>query len=289
MIRKTLVTVGAVALTLGGGAAALASGSASPAVASAVIHGCESTSTRVLYEAPGARHLNPCPKGQVAVTWNVTGPAGPQGATGATGATGPQGPQGPAGASAVQSIQASTTFTNWPESSGWANDAFTRTLSLTLQHAAPSAKCGGTPVCFFYTGTLTDNGGFTTVDGAASPNGSSTDKIKGAWTGTMVGTADFEFYASSSTFSAANVPVSATGSQKSATFNTTDWAEQAFGPGVTFAGGPNLTAYDWDYNVTVTCGTNASQHEAWNDGINPGDDGQGAGDGNITGATACTG
>jgi hypothetical protein len=134
-------------------------------------------------------------------------------------------------------------------------------------------------VCFFFTFTLRDTGSFTTVDGKASPNGSSSDTVHGTNTGTMNGVANGELYASSANISAANVATAVTGSQHSATLNTTDWAEQAFPAGTTFAG-VNLTAYDFQYVLTSTC-------EAWNDQITPGDDGQGAADGNITGVSQC--
>lgn len=167
--------------------------------------------------------------------------------------------------------------TNWPESSGWATDAFTRTLTEQVDHEAPSAKCGGTPQCYFVTGEITDNGTFQTVAGAASPNGSSSAKISGVLDGTMQGTAHFEFYTSSNKLAVSNVPVSADGSAKPA--STTDWGELGFPSGTTFAG-VNLTAYDWTCVAPATC-------EQWNDQINPGDDGQGPSDGNITGVNAC--
>ncbi|HUB41874.1 MAG TPA: hypothetical protein VMA72_23765 [Streptosporangiaceae bacterium] len=288
MLRTRIAAAAVVGVTaLGGGAVALAT-SSSPASSTAQHYftACV-TSRHQVRDLYSGRHS--CGHGLRKYTWNQTGPrgatgpagaAGAAGAQGPAGATGPQGPAGPAGQSAVSAISANTAFSNWPESSGWANDNFSRTLSLTLQHAASSAKCGGTPVCFFYTGTLTDTGSFTTVAGAASPNGSSTATIHGANTGTLNGTADFEFYASTDKFSASNVPTTATGSEKSATFNTTDWAEQAFAPGTTFTG-VNLSAYDWQYALAATC-------ESWNDQINPGDDGQGPADGNITGVSQCS-
>lgn len=287
-IRKILAAAGTAAVIVAGGAWALAS-SGTPAqttgaATSAVVHGCVNDKSRtVTIPKAGAK----CPAGTFAVSWAQQGPQGPQGPAGATGATGPQGPQGPAGNSAVKSVTAATTFSNWPESSGWATDGFTRTLTVTVENQVNNSHCDGTPACYSVFGTLSDSGQFVTVDGAASPNGSSSAKITGAWQGTIAGSADFQFYASSSNISAANVPVSATGSEKSATFNTTDWGEQAFAAGTQFFG-PTLTAYDWLYNATVTCGTSSSVAEQWNDGINPGDDGQGASDGNITGATACS-
>jgi hypothetical protein len=276
VLRTRIAAAAVVGMTaLGGGAVALAT-SSSPASSTAQHYftACVTSSHQVRDLYSGRRS---CGRGLTKYTWNQTGP---RGATGPAGATGPQGPAGPAGKSSVSTITANTAFSSWPESSGWANDNFNRALSLTLQHAASSAKCGGTPVCFFYTGTLTDTGAFTTVAGAASPNGSSTATIHGVNTGTLNGTADFEFYASTDNFSASNVPATATGSEQSSTFNTTDWAEQAFPAGTTFTG-VSLTAYDWQYALAATC-------ESWNDQINPGDDGQGPADGNITGVSQCS-
>jgi hypothetical protein len=52
-------------------------------------------------------------------------------------------------------------------------------------------------------------------------------------------------------------------------------------PAGTQFGSFSLPAYDWTYTAAATC-------EAWNDSINPGDDGQDATtDGNITGVSGC--
>jgi hypothetical protein len=204
-----------------------------------------------------------CPKGYMSISWDRTGP---------------QGPAGPSGSSGVVTATAVTNVANWPENSGWANDDFARTLRITRQYAAPSADCGGTPTCWFYTGTLSDKGNFTTVAGAPSPNGSSSATISGVLTGTLIGTADLEFYASSGDLNASLVPQSADGSKKPA--STTDWGELALPKGTTFSG-VALTAYDWTYTAPSTC-------QEWNDQVNPGDDGQGPADGNITGVNQCS-
>lgn len=224
------------------------------------------------------------------------GPSGPPGSTGPSGPAGPQGPQGPAGppgSDAILSVQAQTAVSNWPESSGWANDGFTRSVTVTRQHAAPASDCGTTATqCWFYTETLGDSGSFTTVSGHASPNGSSTDKITGTWTGTMSGGGKLEFYASSDTPDPSLVPGTATGADRGGNETTTNWYKLFFPDGTQFglATGANapFTTYDWDYAVTVTCGTSSTLSENWNDGINPGDDGQGASDGNIAGSTSCS-
>lgn len=275
--RKFIVAGTAAAAILGSAGTAMAvSGSATT-----TYHGCERTSgtpARIIFDVYTTK-TPVCPSGSFAVTWNQSGPQGPAGPKGATGAKGATGPQGPAGQSGQVSITATTTVTNWPETSGWATDAFTRTLTETVDHAAPSAKCGGTPQCWFITGQLADNGTFQTVSASPSPNGSSGATISGVNDGTMQGTADFEFYSSSNKLAASNVPVSASGPARPA--STTAWGELGFPAGTTFAA-VSLTAYDWDYVLASTC-------EQWNDQVNPGDDGQSPADGNITGASHCTG
>jgi hypothetical protein len=203
------------------------------------------------------------------------------------------GAQGPAGASAILTVSAQTAVTNWPENSGWANDNYTRNVTLTREGSAPASDCGpSASQCWFYTETLADNGTFTTVDGHASPNGSSTATIKGAWTGTMTGGGKLEFYAGSGSPDPKLVPGTANGSK--APSGTTGWYKLFFPAGITYgtapaqvAGYAPWTTYVWTYTASVTCGSANSVTEKWTDGINPGDDGQGASDGNITGATAC--
>ena len=217
-----------------------------------------------------------CADNLLLITWGTQGPAGP---------AGPAGPPGAAGASGVVQVAASTTVSNWPEGSGWGTDAFTRVVNETVQQVSNS-RCGGAPVCYEVFGTLTDSAGSTVpVDGHASPNGSSSDKIVAAHIQhiSMSGQADFQFYATSNKASASNVPATANGSAKPA--STTDWGELAFPAGTQFFGA-RLTQYDWTYTGTVAYmsgSTSVSCTQVWNDQINPGDDGQGASDGNITG------
>ena len=309
MLRKQhlLVVSGiAAAACMGAGVSLAATGSASPAAAkSTTIQGCENTKTHVLY----VRHGKSCGKGYTALSWNVTGPQGAKGATGATGATGPAGPagpQGPAGAngtngtSAVQTFTASTVFSDWPETSGWANDTFTRDGTLTLDGEVPADDCGASAqACYLYKLVASDNGSTTTVNGASNPNGQG-GTIQGTWTGTMVGSLVEEFYASSNKPDPAQVPAEVTGSQKGQSVNgwpvdNTDWFEQFFPAGTLIAnaspsslpGYAPFVTYDWTYTIPVTCGTNNTVTETWNDAINPGDDGQSTTDGSITGAAVC--
>lgn len=226
-----------------------------------------------------------CGAGHQLVVWSVTGPQGatgaqgPQGDTGATGAQGPAGPAGStgaAGASEIQTVTGTTSVTAWPETSGWAIDAFVRTVSVTSHGAVDNSHCSGAPKCFFFTFTLSDNGSFTTVDGKPTPNGTG-GTISGVSAGTMQGVAGGQFYADSDAMTG-TVPVSATGDDKPA--STTTWATLVMTSGA-HTYGVTLTAYSWQYADGQTC-------ETWTDAINPGDDGQSAADGNITGVVACT-
>jgi hypothetical protein len=206
------------------------------------------------------------------------GPQGPQGPAGPAGATGATGAQGPAGESAMQTLTASTQVTQWVENGGWATDAYTRNLSLTRQYQVPSTACKGTPVCWFYAGTISDDGTFVAVDGHASPNTSFSTTISGAVTGTMVGGGSFEFYASTGDIDASRVPTTQVG--KTGGVTTANWGRLAFPTGTTFinsSGTSPLTAYKWIYSAGCPAQT-------WTDQINPGDDGKGPTDGNITGS-----
>jgi hypothetical protein len=259
---------------VGGVAAASTSSVTPPKPTTATIYGCVSNTrnpaarilTRVYWHASDYVNSGGCPAGTTALAFNGTGPAGQP------------------GKDAIQTVSAQTVVTNWPEGSGWADDNFNRTVTLTREGAAPASDCGPTATsCWFYTETLADNGTFTTVNGAASPNGSSTAKIAGANTGDLVGGGKLEFYANSNTPNPALVPGTANGSSKPS--GTTGWYKLFFPAGTQFGltSGANVPwlSYDWTYTLPSTC-------EKWNDGINPGDDGQGSGDGNITGVSACT-
>lgn len=207
----------------------------------------------------------------------ATGPQGPQGPAGPAGVTGATGPQGPAGESAMQTVSTSTQVTEWVENGGWATDAYTRDLTLTRQYQVPSTACKGTPVCWFYTGTIEDDGNFVAVDGHATPNTSLGGTITGAVTGTMVGGGTFEFYASSGDIDASRVPTTQVG--KTGGVTTANWGRLAFPSGTTFinsTGTSPLTAYEWVYSAGCPAQT-------WHDSINPGDDGKGPTDGNISG------
>ena len=94
-IRRVALLVALVVLVLGAAGASATDGRA----ATNKLTGCRNTSTGTLDQVKAG--LLPmggaCGSGEVAVTWNKTGPRGPQGATGATGATGVPGAPGVSG------------------------------------------------------------------------------------------------------------------------------------------------------------------------------------------------
>jgi hypothetical protein len=136
-------------------------------------------------------------------------------------------------------------------------------------------------------GTISDTGTSAPQDGKAAPNNSqSANIVAGHVTGISTeGQAGFQFYATSNNISAANVPTSDDFATQGKLFSTTDWGQSAFPAGTQFFG-TTLTAYNWTYTAAVSytaSGTSVSCTQIWTDAINPGDDGQGPTDGNITG------
>lgn len=65
-----------------------------------VIHGCYDAKDGQLRIIDASKDT--CSKGELAISWNQTGPVGPSGPTGPTGPTGPIGPAGPTGATGPQ-------------------------------------------------------------------------------------------------------------------------------------------------------------------------------------------
>jgi hypothetical protein len=308
-VTTALVGLGATVGLVGGGAVAYA---ASPTLAvgaygNGIIQLCTQTSSPHAVRAHGGALNKACPSGYRLMNIDAnggatgatgaagamgdtgakgdtgaagdTGAKGDTGADGAAGATGPQGPAGAAGNDATLTVSGSTNITAWLEGSGWATDAFTRDVSITRQHAANADKCAaGTQECWFYTFTLSDGGSFTTINGTGSPNRTPAT-VHGVNQGTMQGVAKGSFYASSGSPDASLLPASGTGSPKPA--QTSAWATLAF-PESVKTSDVKLTGYSWTYNLASSC-------EQWVDQINPGDDGQSAADGNITGISQCTG
>jgi hypothetical protein len=287
IFRKTAIAAASVAVILGGGALALATSGSTPSTTTAgTITACVNGRTRAVTQ-PAAKAK--CPRGTFSETWNKQGPAGPKGATGATGAAGatgpagPQGPAGPAGASYTPVTASATTAITDDQDSGnhgnWAVDTFTRQMTVTRHGAVAVSNCGGDATngitsCYYYTADMTDAGSFLTISGADSPNAGT--PISGVLSGTISGGSNFEFYATSGSPSAADVPATLDASSGS---DSSTWPERFFAAGTAFSG---MNEINWVYTYTTptTC-------EQWVDAYNNGDGGQ-AGDGDITGANACT-
>jgi hypothetical protein len=163
------------------------------------------------------------------------------------------GTPGTPGADAILTVTADTMVTGRDDTatdgSVWAKDSMTRTLTVVRQHAAEAAKCGaGAVKCWFYTGTIKDNGTFTTLDGAHGPN--STTPISGIVNGTVNGVYEIEFYANSDVPNSTHVDSTVTGSSPS----TSNWMKLAFPTGTQFAGFNGLD-YTWVYTAPNTCET----------------------------------
>jgi hypothetical protein len=228
----------------------------------------------------------------VSVTAAVVGKTTDAGhVVGASGSNGAPGSNGTPGASAVTNMTAQTQLRNWPDTGGagdvWALDNFTRTLSVTVENQVNNSHCGGAAACYAVFGTISDNGTSVPQDGQAAPNNSAPATItaKNITQIVTTGTASFQFYATSAAIDAKNVPATDDAKVQGKLASTTDWGELAFPAGTKFFG-PALTAYDWNYSAAlsyISGGTSVSCNQGFNDAVNPGDDGQGSGDGNITG------
>jgi hypothetical protein len=164
---------------------------------------------------------------------------------------GTPGTPGAPGADAILSVTADTMVTARPDTatdgSVWANDDMTRTLTVNRQHAAEASKCGaGAVKCWFYTGTIKDNGTFKTVAGAHAPN--SATPISGTVEGTVNGVYEIEFYATSDKPNPSLVDSTVTGAAPT----TSNWAKLAFPAGTQFSA-VNGVDYTWVYKAPKTC------------------------------------
>lgn len=173
-----------------------------------------------------------------------TGAQGPKGDTGATG------PAGKDGKDAIVSVTAMSSLTNRPDSGGhgdWATDTLTRNVSITRASAVDADKCGAAAtVCWLYTGSIADNGTFTTITGAMSPNAG--DLIAGTVNGTVTGAAKIQFYASSDAPNPALVDATVDGSAHP----TGEWAKMFF-PAGTVVTVADMRDWGWTYDAATIC------------------------------------
>lgn len=234
------------------------------------VNACWNTKTRVVTVRMSDKEA--CPTGTKAFAWLYAGETGPQGPQGIAGPVGPAGPAGKDGTSwAPVTASGITAFSNHKDSGvggDWADDDFTRSATIKRGAAVQADKCGPSAVhCWFWTGTLTDTGSFTSLTGAKDP-ATGTKDIAGIVTGTFTGGATFEFYAEG--MPTATPQGTVDGAAKNP---TSEWYKQFFAADANVTGG-KLTSWAWDYNAPKTC---ESFHNA------------GTGNtGNILGVNACT-
>jgi hypothetical protein len=184
---------------------------------------------------------------------------------------GRRGARGRAGVTGVVYVRAVTSLSKRPDSGNtgnWALDTITRHASTTRQVAVPASNCGPAAIrCWFYTGTVSDTGTFTTDTGANSPNAGA--PITGVVTGTIKGVDHFEFYSTNRSPNPALVPHTVTGSNDS----TSKWMTLFF-PSTATVNVTNELGWKWTYHAPSTC-------ETWVDAAS-------GESGDITGTSACT-
>lgn len=189
------------------------------------------------------------------------------------GATGARGPAGKAGKDAIVTVTALTSLNDRPDSGDfgdWANDDFTRTATVTREAGVPVSDCGtSSTVCYFFTGTVSDAGVFTTIAGANTPAANEVDN--GVNRGDMNGSDHFEFYADAMP-NPELVPTSLDGAPTDSE-TTSNWLGQFF-PNGTYFNVTNQFAWSWTYTVPLTC-------ETWVDAAS-------GETGNITGVNHCS-
>jgi hypothetical protein len=165
----------------------------------------------------------------------------------------------------------------------WAEDTINRTVTIKLMGPADLSNCGGGVAhCYYYTGTLSDNGTFAANVGNDAPNQSGhwagSEEVNPQARGTMIGGAPEAFYASSNHPEASLVDhyLDNHGTPASGDETTSAWVEQFF-PASTHFGSVGLPSYKWTYTTT-----NLRRTQQWVDSTGN-NDGNSPQDGNITG------
>ena len=221
----------------------------------------------------------------------------------------PADPSGPG--PSLLTVHALTNLTDRPDGGNgspdpyWADDTFGRALTITETGTTGTAPA----ITYDFTATLKDDGSFTTIKGAQTPNqgpGYAGDVIKSRVTGTMDGYADFTFTASALPSSLPNLGVVTHEDDHglAPSDSTSAWYELAFPAGTMF-GGAGIGDWSWKYDASVRTVTYRTAwvlerirhrwvwvkvlvpvvhatHQQWTDGSGNGD-GDLAGDGNISG------
>lgn len=138
-------------------------------------------------------------------------------------------------------VSAETAMTNRPDSGGngnWANDDFTRTVTIDAQTSASLSNCPGSTSgeCFLVAGAkLKDTAGtFTTISGAFTPNQGlhPGQHIASVVSGKMSGNGEFPAFYATELPDAHEVP----GTNDGAANPSSTWPELAFPAGTQFYG-----------------------------------------------------
>lgn len=163
----------------------------------------------------------------------------------------------PSGPPSLLTVHAQTYLTDRPDSGNgtpdpyWADDTFGRVLTITETGSTGT----GPAITYDFTATVKDDGSFTTIKGAQTPNqgpGYAGDLIKSRVTGTLDGYADFAFTASSLPASKPNLGVAVFEADHGLVpaDSTSTWYELAFPAGTTF-GGAGIGDWSWQYGASV--------------------------------------
>jgi hypothetical protein len=178
-----------------------------------------------------------------------------------------------------QQVRAQTLVADRPDDGNgspdpyWADDTFTRSLTITLT--------GGSAGDWTFTATVADTGTFTTIPREQTPDQGGRyagEVIKSRVTGIMDGWADYSFTATELPSAAPNAGVTAYENDHGnvPSDSTSTWYELAFPAGTTF-GGAGIGDWSWSY-AAFTWPFFQVWVDAWDNGY-----GDLAGDGNIEG------
>lgn len=189
-------------------------------------------------------------------------------------------------ANAATTITDSTYISNHPDSGNggnWAYDDFTRTLTVTQADQSDCVGAAGfdasTDLC--YTATVADNGRFNAIVGTDTPNQVTPGaKIQSAVEGKMTGNAGYTLFAPAADTLTGTVETSQNDNYAdpaNTDQTTSDWPAQGFATPADVTVNYDNSGNDWDWTYT-------DSWEKWDEnGLT--DDGNGASDGNITGAS----
>jgi len=192
-------------------------------------------------------------------------------------------------------ITAVTNIINRPDNGGggvWANDSFTRTLTLTYLGKVTPADVTANPSLapdlglFIYDAHVSDTGRFWDYPGALTPDQGG--QFFGRHLrflqvqGTFSGTGDWGVFFANHHAQAGLVPSSIVGHVANALYPSNTWPENAFPTGTTFASFGGEVQFNYQYKANATH-NGLPELQTWSDS-NLNLDGQLPADGNIFGS-----